>query len=279
MLRPDAGVGRISSRDPKGYYFALGVGPSASTAEIKAAYRRRAKILHPDRNPGPDASTKFQKLSEAFRVLRDPRTRADYCRAPSVTHALDIQPPEVSIPVACSRCGKMTAQPRYIVFRYIVGLLVSIRRAAYQGIYCARCARLTSLRASLISGLAGWWAIPQGPICSVAEIVRNAFGGYEPPGSREKLLWQNATAFAARGNGELAYAIARDLRSARNEQMARRAAGLMNELKAHGVSARATDLKSAWSRSPADVALHFCIALILPALLVGAAMWIWRQAS
>ncbi len=220
----------------------------------------------------------FQALSESFHVLSDPQARAAYDNVQSTTHELPDAPSETPVPVVCSRCGKVTAQPRYIVYRYVIGLLVSVRRAAYQGIYCARCAKLTSLRASLISGLAGWWGFPAGPFYSVAEILRNAFGGYEPPGSRETLHWQNAAAFASHGNGELAYAIARDLRSARNRRIAARAARLMDALKARGVNGRTAHLKSAWSRWPFDVVLHLGIALMLPAMLVLGAIWIWTRA-
>jgi hypothetical protein len=211
-------------------------------------------------------------------VLSDPQARAAYNNVQSATPELSDAPSEALVPVVCSRCGKVTAQPRYIIYRYVVGLLVSIRRADYQGVYCARCARLTSLRASLISGFAGWWGFPSGPIRSVAEITRNALGGYEPPGSREKLLWQNAMAFASRGNGELAYAIARDLRLTRNKRIAQRAARLMNELKSRGVDGKAACLRPAWSRSPLDIVLHLSIALMIPTSLVLAAVWIWKAA-
>jgi hypothetical protein len=207
-------------------------------------------------------------------VLSDPQARAAYNNAQNATHELPDAPSGTPVPVVCSRCGKVTAQPRYIVYRYVVGLLVSVRHAALQGIYCARCARLTSLRASLISGLAGWWGFPAGPFYSVAEILRNAFGGYEPPGTRETLLWQNAAAFASCGNGDLAYVIARDLRSARNRRVAVRAARLMDALKSRGVSGKAADLKPAWSRAPFDIVLHLCIALIIPAFLVLGAIWV-----
>jgi hypothetical protein len=173
----------------------------------------------------------------------------------------------------------VTAQPRFVVYRYIVGRLVTVRRGAYRGVFCARCARLTALRASLVSALVGWWGFPMGPVCSVAEIVRNAFGGYEPPGSREILLWQNASAFASRGQGDLAYAIARDLRSARNGPFAPRAAKLMHMLKTSGVSGKAVHLKQAWLFSPVDVVLHLGLAVMLPAILALAAVWIWRGAT
>ena len=43
---------RTFSFDPLGYYAILGVAYDASETEIKQNYRERAKLLHPDRNPG-----------------------------------------------------------------------------------------------------------------------------------------------------------------------------------------------------------------------------------
>mmetsp|Transcript_690 Transcript_690/g.2782 ORF Transcript_690/g.2782 Transcript_690/m.2782 type:complete len:627 (-) Transcript_690:145-2025(-) len=61
------------------YYDALGVQPDATEAEIKKAYRKLALKLHPDKNlDNPDANEKFQKVSEAYQVLSDPRRRAQY---------------------------------------------------------------------------------------------------------------------------------------------------------------------------------------------------------
>lgn len=53
-------------------YRVLGVSPGASPDEIKQAFRRRAKELHPDRNPDdPHAERRFQELGEAYEMLRD----------------------------------------------------------------------------------------------------------------------------------------------------------------------------------------------------------------
>ncbi len=61
---------------PKNYYIVLGVPPGATQTDIKAAYRRLAKELHPDhygKNQAP-----FQVLQEAYAVLGDPERRRAY---------------------------------------------------------------------------------------------------------------------------------------------------------------------------------------------------------
>jgi len=63
----------------RGYYEVLGVIKSASTDEIKKAYRKLALKYHPDRNKGGKAAeAKFKETGEAYHVLSDKERRTNY---------------------------------------------------------------------------------------------------------------------------------------------------------------------------------------------------------
>ena len=57
------------------YYGALGVRQDATGEEIKRAYRKLARQLHPDVNPEPEAQRRFTEVSTAYEVLSDPKKR------------------------------------------------------------------------------------------------------------------------------------------------------------------------------------------------------------
>ena len=62
------------------YYELLGVPRDASHADIKRAFRRLARELHPDVSEAPDAERSFRAVAEAYEVLSDPERRRTYDR-------------------------------------------------------------------------------------------------------------------------------------------------------------------------------------------------------
>ena len=57
------------------YYATLGVSKDATPEQIKRAYRKLARELHPDVNPDEDAQERFREVTTAYEVLSDPKKR------------------------------------------------------------------------------------------------------------------------------------------------------------------------------------------------------------
>src|SRR5271154_7183879 len=71
-------AGSTVPRDP---YEVLGIARDADETQVKKAFRKLARELHPDVNAhDPDAETKFKEAAEAYEILNDPERRATYDR-------------------------------------------------------------------------------------------------------------------------------------------------------------------------------------------------------
>jgi DnaJ-domain-containing protein 1 len=260
--------GIMSGRDPKGHYAALGIDPAAGADEIKRAYRRLAKALHPDQNKDTAAAAQFQRLSEAYQVLSNAELRSAYDAESFETVSAAAQ--RQFEPISCSKCGKVTAQPRYAVYWTVVSLLIATWRTPTQGIFCAACGRSAGLRASFLSGLLGWWGA-WGLIWTPLSIFHNANGGERPAGSEARLLWYNAIAFLSQGHANMAYALARKVASS-DSNLAGEAADLMAELHRAGVRKDAPGLVDVWKQHLPNVIPHLAMGAAAP-LIVAALMF------
>lgn len=304
------------SRDPKGYYTTLGVSGDADAAAIKAAFRMKAKRLHPDVNPSPIAAKQFQRLNDSYEILSDVAKRAAYDKtikgrrteqskskakakakakpnpksephttretkprqeqpskhAKAKSHKSESAKPKsadnnsapgnsVVKPEAC-QCGKVTAQPRYIIFDMVAGRGRSVVRKAVAGVFCRTCADRAALKATYITWIAGWWAFPDGPRETIKALWNNIRGGRKPADRNTRLLVRQAKAFRDRGDLTLARGTAEQaLIYARTPDLRREVDTLLLSLSAHS----AKHLKTRWDKpgwAPA-VQLAPVIALVM----------------
>src|ERR687894_1408065 len=65
---------------PADAYELLGVSRDADDTQIKKAFRKLARELHPDVNSDPGAEERFKEVAEAYEILSDPERRATYDR-------------------------------------------------------------------------------------------------------------------------------------------------------------------------------------------------------
>lgn len=190
--------------DPLGYYALLSVDRSASIDQIKRAYKARAQELHPDKNPSADATRDFQRLNEAYQALGDANSRSDYDAKGYVLDQPSQEADPVPVqPIACCSCGKISVQPRYVIYRQVVSFLFATYRSGCQGVFCAKCGATRAYRTSGITWLLGWWGIPWGPIYSLHAIVRNMLGE-QPAITNFRVLAMQAAYFASENRMDIA---------------------------------------------------------------------------
>ena len=80
--RTASAVSTLPTTNP---YRVLGVSRMATADEVRTAFRRAAKRIHPDVSAAPDAELQFQRLAEAHEILSNPSARASWERSSRAT--------------------------------------------------------------------------------------------------------------------------------------------------------------------------------------------------
>ena len=103
----------------KNHYQNLGVTPTATAADIKKAYRKLAKIYHPDHNPKRrSAEGRFKLLQQAYDTLSDPEKREQYDQLLSEDPPVNVESDETVI------AGWSWARLEPHIFPFIIGAVV-----------------------------------------------------------------------------------------------------------------------------------------------------------
>lgn len=257
--------------DCRGYYATLQSSVHASDDELRASYRKLAKIHHPDVNPKATAGDQFKKISEAYAILSDADQRARYDAECFLADDLEAagsdkrQGQAAFQPLKCSKCSKVTAQPRFAVFWQVYSFLYWTRRQPFQGIFCAECAQKTAFKCSAISAVTGWWSVP-GLILNPLSIVRNALGGKSKAVGHEDLIWHNALAFVSMGDLKLGYALARIVKNS-GSKLSGDASTLMDDLERQGISKQTPELIDPWRWDWMEFSKHIALLILVPSII------------
>ena len=211
--------------------------------------------------------------------MGDPEARARYDTLTVETPTLE-QETAVSEaapdPIVCSVCGKVTAQPRYVIYFEVKSFFVVTYRSPIQGIFCSRCAEKQVLRATLVTWVLGWWGFPWGPIYSVHALFRNLLGGIRPRDVNARLAAYQAWVFARLGQRALARAVATDALGLA-ERTQRDDKGLELRRSLHALLVALDDggpvrhLREGWSVSNRSGVIQAAIILLAAVAIVGVA--------
>ena len=255
-------------------YAILEVSRDASEETIQAAYRRLARQWHPDVNGDGEAAARFADVSQAYAILGNRERRETYNRSLR-SDSVGPPPPIVNQPIRCTECGDITAQPRILVFRSTVGILVWNRIQRIEGVFCSRCARTSGLKASMVAAIAGWWAAPLGPVFTAWCILTNAAGGSRRPKADRRMALVNAQAFMERRHLDLAYALATEALNGRNGVQgpdAAAARAIIDRSRSKSAYLRPMVLKDPWRVDIGYVVAHILLLLAAP---VSATVAVW----
>lgn len=169
--------------------------------------------------------------------------------------------------IECESCHKTTGRPRYYTSWFAISVAVMTFKTPTNGIRCVDCARTQAILHNVLTGVAGWWGFPWGPIYSIQCIVLNA-GAQKLYNQNADLDWNSCLAAQARGDVEEAYSLARIVSKSISSHYLE-ARDLADALAAHHPD-RTTKIIDPWKPGTAERMLRLAAGFALPGLLVAA---------
>jgi tetratricopeptide (TPR) repeat protein len=188
-------------RNDTNYYELLGVSPTATTAEIHAAYRALAVRFHPDVNTVENAEHLTMMLNQAWETLKNAELRKAYDATLPVSteEPAEKEPGDVLKLPQCVRCGVESPSLSIVAFTWVVSFVVLSFRRPIEGIMCDPCRSKAAGRSALLTVLLGWWGLPLGPIFCFQSLYLVAIGGWRDWAANSALKRRMAIAYRQRG--------------------------------------------------------------------------------
>lgn len=197
----------MTNGDALGYYEVLEVSPDAGGETVKQQYHLLAKKWHPDRNPDPSAADRFQKISAAYNIMKDEKSRLLYdilSEAYDGAHFPDMN----NLKIYSARNGNQEVDLRHIKLTRITGKLAGHGEKKIAEICNYNEARQLALRVSVYNWLLGWWGLTAIP-ANIQAITNNYKKILSDYAGNFTLLAHNMLAYAQEQHFDEAYASGR----------------------------------------------------------------------
>jgi len=193
----------MNKTDALGYYEVLEVAPNADGAEIKKQYYAKAKFWHPDHNEDPRAIDMFKKVSLAYDILKDSKSRLQYDLLSRV-YEINEFPTIGTLKIYKNQKDKDDKALRVLKQRKVKNGRVTESKDICN-IYEAG---NMVLGTSINNWLSGWWG-KNGIKLNLATIQFNLNSVYANDNDNFKLLVHNAVAYEQEHNTEMAWVYAK----------------------------------------------------------------------
>jgi len=144
--------------DSLGYYEVLEVQPEAGAETIKQQYHLLAKRWHPDHNTDETAAERFQKISVAYNILKDEKSRLKY---DILSYAYDKAhfPDMNNLKIYTSNAGNEEIDLRHLKLEKITGKLITHTEKTITEICNYQEAKRLALKTSVHNWVCGWWSL------------------------------------------------------------------------------------------------------------------------